>query len=315
MEEGLLEERFANARNGLFQALFCAESFNFEILKGFHSIFKEEPDYTKHGPVLWAIMFKSTQVKRGVLGKHFQVYMQYYYHYLVMASQRRECKRSLDTTSLAFITTAAAFGYARGTQEFDAALQAKNMDPINNLIVDHVNFRTFFWTGSDDTFSWCGAWKLIDGLWDLWDVKEPIKIHGFVSGNLSFEMLKTHSKDLGTFCFRFSSQGGIAVDYIGRGQLMKSHWKHGAIKDSLAFLRLMYDPKEGDNLRFLIDVAGGTPRIHQKTDAFPTGGKLNAGYTGAAGGYQTVHEGDPEDKMTDVSSDNFLANFVQGSWH
>lgn len=62
-------------------------------------------------------------------------------------------------------------------------------------------------------------------------MKEPIKIHGFVSGNLSFEMLKTHSKDFGTFCFRFSSQGGMAVDYVGRGQLMKSHWKHGAIQD------------------------------------------------------------------------------------
>jgi len=259
-------------------------------------------------------MSKTTQVKRGVLGKHFQVYMQYYYHYLVMASQRRECKRALDTTALAFLTCAAAFGYARGTQEFDNALQSKNMDPINNLIVDYVNFKKFFWDGSDDGFSWCGCWKLIDGLWDLWDVKDPVKIHGLVSGNLSFEMLKTHSKDYGTFCFRFSSQGGIAVDYVGRGQLVKSHWKHGAIKDTPSFLRLMYDQKEGDNLRFLIDVSGMVPRIIAKAEAFPAGGKLGPGYSGSTGGYQTVHEGE-RDQMEDVAGEsNFLASFVQSSW-
>jgi len=80
-------------------------------------------------------------VKRGVLGTHFKVYIQHYYVYLVryysrrpcsapasfflrlllqvISSQRKDIVRKLEPTSLAFITATAAFGYARGSTEFD----------------------------------------------------------------------------------------------------------------------------------------------------------------------------------------------------
>lgn len=73
----------------------------------------------------------------------------------------------------------------------------------------------------------------------------------------------------------------------------------------------MYDQKEGDNLRFLIDVAGMVPRIHRKEDTFPA--SKGVGYSGGAGGYQSVQEGE-DDRMSDVSTDSFAASFVQGSW-
>lgn len=58
-----------------------------------------------------------------------------------------------------------------------------------------------------------------------------MKIHGFISGNFSFGMLKTHAKDVGTFCIRFSSQGGLAIDYVTTKELKKAWWKYGALKD------------------------------------------------------------------------------------
>jgi len=53
-------------------------------------------------------------VKRGVLGFHFKVYLSYFYHFLVLRSQRRTCNRNLDHTNLAYLTAIAAFGFVRG---------------------------------------------------------------------------------------------------------------------------------------------------------------------------------------------------------
>ena len=42
---------------------------------------------------------------------------------------------------------------------------------------------------------------------------------------------------LGTFAFRFSSQGGIAIDYVLDGAIKKTLW----LTDSDSFLQKLYD--------------------------------------------------------------------------
>lgn len=109
-----------------------------------------------------------------------KVYMQYYYHYLISASQRRECRRPLDIASLAYLTAVAAFGtsfvvtinsgtnlcnhvgFARGSTEFDKAFGNRDIEYINNLIIDRESFLKFFWDQSDDNFSFIHCWRLID---------------------------------------------------------------------------------------------------------------------------------------------------------
>ena len=86
-------------------------------------------------------------------------------------------------------------------------------------------------------------------MWDLWDCGKPIRIHGFVTGSLSAEMLSSRLNDNGTFhisdthfqlitcfigvfLFRFSSQGGVSVDYVVERQVKKALWKCSAIPDT-----------------------------------------------------------------------------------
>ena len=112
------------------------------------------------------------------------MYLQYYYHYLISASQRRECRRPLDIASLAYLTAVAAFGtisdffyqddkgdllsnvfllgFARGSTEFDKAFSNRDIEYINNLIIDRESFLKFFWDQSDDNFSFIHCWRLID---------------------------------------------------------------------------------------------------------------------------------------------------------
>lgn len=298
MQEAMLEERYAAPRNEIVRLLSTGSNFNVEVFNIFMAVFKEEVDYTKHGGVFWALMHKSQGVKRGVLGSHFRVYMNYYYHYLIASSQRTSARRTLDDRDLAFVTATAAFGFARGAQEFDNALKQNSLDIINRMLVDRVSFLTFFWNANQgyDCYSWCGCWKLIDSLWDIWDQKDPVRIHGFISGELSFQMLKTKSKDFGTFSFRFSSQGGIAVDYVGNSELKKTLWKAQALKDTPSFMKLLYDAKgDGPNLKYLIDTSGPQPRLVHKDQSFPT--QPNMGYT--TSGYASVK--DDDENMGDVT--------------
>lgn len=204
---------------------------------------------TRHGPVLWALMAKENVLQpfklhfviaafvtfslmselgqarscwQKIHGLHAillplpcpsaSLHLRRATHPQIFASQRKEIKRVLDPTSLAFITCCAAFGYGRGVGEFDKvpqprsnlpfldrsrvafpflsspfpsltpkALKAGRMSAVETIIVDYVNFGKFFWTGNLDSFSLCGCWKIIDTLWDYWDFAEPVKIHGFVS--------------------------------------------------------------------------------------------------------------------------------------
>lgn len=310
MQEAMIEERYGAHRNEIVRLLSTGSNFNVEVFNIFMSVFKEEADYTKHGAVLWALMHKSQGVKRGVLGSHFRVYMNYYYHYLIASSQRTSARRTLDDRDLAFITATAAFGFSRGAKEFDTALKQNSLAMINNMIVDRVAFLKFFWDNTLDGYSWCGCWRLIDALWDIWDQKDPVRIHGFISGELSFQMLKTKHKDYGTFSFRFSSQGGIAVDYVGHNELKKTLWKAQALKDAPSFMKLLYDPKgDGPNLRFLIDTSGPQPRLVGKEQAFPA--QANLGYT--TSGYSAVkdedeHMGDAHEPSTESYVLNFMDN-------
>eukprot|EP01128_Nolandella_sp_AFSM9_P000935 TRINITY_DN11061_c0_g1_i1.p1 TRINITY_DN11061_c0_g1~~TRINITY_DN11061_c0_g1_i1.p1 ORF type:complete len:370 (+),score=74.88 TRINITY_DN11061_c0_g1_i1:859-1968(+) len=310
MQEAMLEERYAVARGQLFQMMKASSGLNVNVLKAFNEVFREESDCTKHGPVLWALMTKGTGVKRGVLGSHFRVYILYYYHYLILASQRKEYKRSLDSRALAFITCCAAFGYGRGVGEFDRALKAGKLNEVNNVIVDYVHFGKFFWSGNTDSFSWCGSWMIIDTLWQFWDSAEPVKIHGFITGTMSYKMLRSRSKDIGAFCFRFSSQGGLAVDYVAQGELKKVLWKGQAISTTDNFLRNLYDDsRDGKHLKSLIDTSSDAfgPRIHAKTNVFPESG---VSYTPT--GYSAVTD-DIEDRMEEADADSFVSNFMDNS--
>jgi len=312
MQEAMLEERYGSARNEIVRLLTTGSNFHVEVFNIFMSVFKEEADYTKHGAVFWALMQKSTGVKRGVMGAHFRVYMNYYYHFLIATSQRTSAKRQLDDRDLAFITATAAFGYNRGTQEFDNALKANSMDMINQMLVDRNNFLQYFWNGSLESYTWCGCWKLIDALWDLWDSKDPVKIHGFISGPLSFQMLKTKSKDYGTFCFRFSSQGGIAVDYVGNNEFKKTLWKPLALKDTPSFIKLLYDPKgDGPNLKFLIDTSNAQfgPRSFAKEQVFPA--QVNMGYT--TSGYSAVKDDDENMNDAEMTTEQYVLNFMDNA--
>jgi len=253
-------------------------------------------------------MLKGTGVKRGVLGTHFKVYLQYYYHTLVIASQRKEVKRPLDITSLAFLTCVAAFGYSRGSTEFDKARKSNDVAAVNSLVIDRPSFVTFFWSGNVDSFSLFGCWQIIDKLWDVWDCRVPVKIHGFITGPLSFEMLGSRIKDSGTFVFRFSSQGGIAIDYVEDGAIKKTLWKFVSLPDTSAFIQKLYDPqRDGPFLKFLIDTSDMTfgPKIHAKEAVFPLVG-ATVGYSQT--GYARV---DDEDQDSRMSTENYVVNFMQ----
>jgi len=248
-------------------------------------------------------------IKRGVQGAYFRVYLQYYYHALVFASQRQQVKRPLEDVSLSFLTCVAAFGYARGCNEFDVARKENNSGAINSVVIDRPSFLTFFWNNNVDSFSFIGCWRLIDRLWDIWDFINPVKIHGFVSAVLSCEMLNTRFGDNGTFAFRFSSQGGLAIDYVEHGKLSKAHWKFSSLNDSGAFLQKLYDQqRDGPFLKFLIDIADNFgPKIHAKELIFPRASA--PGYNQAA--YSAYARTDDDTMSTEIAA-NFVPNTTLG---
>jgi len=306
--EVIYEERYAQPREAIFKILESCSNFNQDVLNVFMHVFREYPDYTHHGPILWAIMVKGTGVKRGVLGTHFKVYLQYYYHTLVLTSQRKEVKRPLDLTSLAFLTCVAGFGYSRGSNEFDKARKLNDVGAVNGIVIDRPSFLTFFWPGNVELFSLCGSWQLIDRLWDVWDSKTPIKIHGFITGPLSFEMLGSRIQDTGAFAFRFSSQGGVAIDYVEGGVIKKTLWKYSQLPDSAAFIQKLYDPqRDGPYLKFLIDTSDMTfgPKIHPKETAFPLQASV-VGYSQT--GYARVD--DDDGGSTQMNTDTYIVNFM-----
>jgi hypothetical protein len=210
-------------------------------------------------------------------------------------SQRHECKRPLDITSLAFLTAIAAFGFARGVTEFDKAFQTKDINYINQLIIDRENFLRFFWDQSDNNFSFIHCWRQIDRLWDVWESTSPVLIHGFVSASVSDRWLKVWLKNSGTFLLRFSSKGGLAVDFVRDGRIQKTHWKFDELTDVHTLKKRLYDVKrDGPYLLYLVGTS--EPKCYPKESVFPLDDETS-GYVDS--GYQTN-----ENQSADVTADD-----------
>jgi hypothetical protein len=156
--------------------------------------------------------------------------------------------------------------------EFDRAFFAQDSAAIDNTIIDKAYFLQFF-NATDDQFSFMHMWRIADRLWDAWDCNNPILVHGFVTPAVSEKMLGLRSKSPGSFLMRFSSRGGLAVDYVKNGKLEKAHWKFQLLTDSNALRMLIWDPIQyGPNLQYLVDTtndSGFNASVVPKDVCFP----------------------------------------------
>jgi len=268
----VLEERYAAMREGVFRLLSVSSDYSADVAAAFVEVFAPLIEDADHGPVLWALMVKTQGIKTGVLGLHFKAYLQYYYLYRVSASQRPAPIRPLDLTAQAFLVCCAAFGYTRGTSEFDRAFFSQDALAIDNTIIDKAYFLQFF-NAPDDQFSFLHMWRVVDRLWDAWDCANPILVHGFVTPAISEKMLALRSMKPGSFLMRWSSRGGLAVDYVKNGKLEKAHWKYSLLTDCQALRWLLWDPVQyGPNLQLLVDTTldnGFNANVVPKEVCFP----------------------------------------------
>ena len=163
-------------------------------------------------------------------------------------------------------------GYTRGVAEFDRAFFAQDALAIDNTLVDKIAFLNFF-DANDDQFSFMHMWRLVDRLWEAWDCNSPILVHGFVTPLVSEKMLALRSMKPGSFIMRFSSKGGLAVDYVRNGKMEKAHWKFSMLTDINALRNLLWDPVQwGPNLQFLVDTtldSGFNSNVVPKDVCFP----------------------------------------------
>lgn len=145
---------------------------------------------------------------------------------------------------------------------------------MDNTIVDKAAFLSFF-NATDDQFSFLHMWRLVDRLWDAWDCNSPILIHGFVTPAISEHLLGLRKNNPGSFLLRFSSRGGLAVDFLRPdGKLEKAHWKYGTLVDCIALRSLLWESQWTPNLQFLVDTTydnGFNANVLKKGDVFPEG--------------------------------------------
>lgn len=268
----VLEERYAVYRDSIFRLLNLSSDYSIDVANMFVEVFSPV-ETTQHGPIFWSLMVKTQGIKTGVLGLHFKAYLQYYYSYLVSASQRTAANRTLDLTALAFLVCSAAFGYTRGVAEFDKAFFSEDAAAIDNTLIDRTSFLNFF-DASDDQFSFMHMWRIVDRLWEAWDCTAPVLVHGFVTPTVSEKLLALRTLKPGSFLMRFSSKGGLAVDYLRNGKLEKAHWKFAILSDSNALRALIWDPIQwGPNLQFLVDTTlnyGFNANVVEKAVCFPS---------------------------------------------
>jgi len=141
-----------------------------------------------------------------------------------------------------------------------------------------------------------------------------VRIHGFVSSNLSEKMLKARIGVIGAFLLRFSSKGGLAVDYVHEGKIKKTHWKFDELRDVNSLRARLYDSKrDGPFLLHTIDFTDPfSAKCYRKEDLFPTmnveSGYSDSGYTGD--GYNSVDAMPIED----TSSKQFVGMNVKWTW-
>lgn len=163
-------------------------------------------------------------------------------------------------------------GHTRGATEFDKAFFAQDSAVIDNTIIDKASFTNFF-ESSDDQFSFMHMWRIIDRLWEAWDCTSPILVHGFVTTLVSEKMLLLRLKQPGSFLMRWSSKGGLAVDFIRDGRLEKAHWKFASLTDINSLRALLWDPVQwGPALQYLVDTtndAGFNTSVVPKEVCFP----------------------------------------------
>lgn len=156
--------------------------------------------------------------------------------------------------------------------EFDRAFFAQDANAIDNTLIDKTAFLNFF-DAPDDQFSFMHMWRIVDRLWEAWDCNSPILVHGFVTPSVSEKMLALRSMKPGSFLMRFSSKGGLAVDYVRNGKLEKAHWKFTMLTDINALRSLLWDPVQwGPNLQFLVDTtldSGFNANVVPKDVCFP----------------------------------------------
>jgi hypothetical protein len=109
-------------------------------------------------------------------------------------------------------------------------------------------------------------------MWDLWDAN-PIRIHGFMTPALSEQILKRRLNVQGAFLLRFSSRGGLAVDYVRGNKVDKTHWKSGGLENSTNLKSKLYDKsRDGPYLLELVDSRSDplhTSFTINKNDVFP----------------------------------------------
>jgi len=121
-------------------------------------------------------------------------------------------------------------------------------------------------------------------------------------------MLGSRIKDSGTFTFRFSSQGGIAIDYVEDGAIKKTLWKFASLPDTASFIQKLYDPqRDGPFLKYLIDTSDMTygSKIHPKETIFP----LHASVVGySQTGYSRV-DGDDQESSA-MNTEGYVINFL-----
>jgi len=279
------------------------------VLEAFAQCFNVHPNPTQHGPILWALMPKVSQgINIGVSGGQFMQYLEYYYYYLALRSQRKGVNRPIDDTSMAFLVCVAAFGYTRGCEEFYNTGKTGNISIIQNMIIARPSFLTFIWSDSLDIFSFLTCWRMIDNLWDLWDCVNPcVLIQGFTTDTVSFQILHSKLNQDGCFIFRFSSKGGLAVDYVIQGQLKKILWKENTIPDCRSFITKLYDnTKDGNVLKFIVDVNSGN--AYAKEQTFP----LQKFNQFVADGYSRVDDGNGE--MQTENTANFSQFFINSGY-
>jgi len=279
----LEEQQYTIAREQLFAAMGQGVEPTL-IIQALNEAFSRFPDITTHGVILWALMKKTSN---GVSGEHFKVYLQYYYHYLARCANRI-VNRPLYVHNLAFLTCTACLGYRQGCAEFDSVLKADNLPALNTYIITRDNFLTFFWADTTDKFSFLSCWRIINNLWDLWNQVNPIRLLGFTSDVWSFSLLSHHMQNHGVFLFRFSSQGGLSVDYIEKenpqvpqlGKFKKVLWKEDAIPDVKSFMNELYTGRISSALLYLVN-STSPEQVYNKADVFSVAQVVSQLGTGA----------------------------------
>lgn len=98
----------------------------------------------------------------------------------------------------------------------------------------------------------------------------------------------------GAFLLRFSSQGGLAVDYVSQGKLIKTHWKFSELESTNALRKKLFDKSRDANyLLLLVDSSQDpltVPLTVLKETAFPAQAADNGYTSAAASGYENVDD-------------------------